>query len=247
MPDQKKYHGKLLGQRVLIFGGSSGLGYAAAEAAIEDGAIVIITSSQQARVQSAIERIGASYPSAQSKITGYGCDLSGRDLEQNVVALFEQIGEVDHIVFSAGDDLLMDSIHDISYDRVILAGQIRFIAPLFVAKIGAKHLSDGPKSSITLTAGVLVEKPRFGWTVPASYAAGMLGMHRGLAKDLAPIRVNLVSPGAIETEMWKWDGKPKREVEDMRKKLGQEGLTGRLGSPEDVAVSYPETKTGFVS
>jgi NAD(P)-dependent dehydrogenase (short-subunit alcohol dehydrogenase family) len=200
MPDQRKYHGKLSNQRVLIFGGSSGLGYAAAEAAIEDGAIVIICSSQHARVQSAIKRIATSYPSAESRISGHACDLSGRDLEQNVKALFEQTGKVDHIIFSAGDDLIMDSIHKISYDRVLQAGQIRFIAP-------------------------------------ASYAAGMLGMHRGLAKDLAPIRVNLVSPGAIETEMWKWDELPNEDVVEMRKKLGQEGLTGQLGTPEDVAVS----------
>ena len=237
MPDQQKYVGKLKGQRVIIFGGSSGLGFAATEAAIEDGAGVVVTSSKEARVQSAVSRIKRSYPSASSRIAGHACDLSGRDLEQNISVLFEKVGQIDHIVFTAGDDLIMDSIHDISYDRVIQAGQIRFFAPLFVAKVGAKYLNKSPRSSITLTAGVLVEKPRPGWVVPASYAAGMLGMHRGLAIDLAPIRVNLVSPGAIETEMWRLDQKSKEEAEMMRKALGQEVLTGRVGTPEDIAVS----------
>ena len=237
MPDQQKYVGKLKGQRVVIFGGSSGLGFAAAEAAIEDGASVVVTSSKDARVQSAISRIKTSYPSASSRIAGYACNLSGKDLEQNISALFEKVGKIDHIIFTAGDDLLMDSIHDISYDRVIQAGQIRFFAPMFVAKVGAKYLNKSPRSSITLTAGVLVEKPRPGWTIPASFASGMLGMHRGLAIDLAPIRVNLVSPGAVQTEMWKLDQKSEEEVAMIKKSLGQEVLTGRLGTPEDIAVS----------
>lgn len=239
MPDQQKYAGKLKGQRVVIFGGSSGLGFAAAEAAIEDGASVVVTSSKDARVQSAINRIKTSYPSASSRITGYACDVSGKDLEQNISALFEKVGKIDHIIFTAGDDLMMDSIHDISYDRVIQAGQIRFFAPLFVAKVGAKYLNKSPRSSITLTAGVLVEKPRPGWTIPASFASGMLGMHRGLAIDLAPIRVNLVSPGAIQTEMWKLDQKSEEEAAMIKQSLGQEALTGRLGTPEDIAVSRP--------
>jgi NAD(P)-dependent dehydrogenase (short-subunit alcohol dehydrogenase family) len=226
MVDQQKYAGKLKGQQVVVFGGSSGLGYAAAEAAIEDGASVVVTSSQETRVQSAITRIKTSYPSASFRITGYVCNLRSNDLEKNILALFEKTGKVDHIIFTAGDDLVMDSIHEISYDRVIQAGQIRFFAPLFVAKVGAQYLNQSPRSSLTLTAGVLVERPRPGWTVPASYAAGMLGMHRGLAIDLAPIRVNLVSPGA----------KSEGEVQRIRKTLGEEVLTGQVGRPEDIAV-----------
>ncbi|CZR51044.1 uncharacterized protein PAC_00919 [Phialocephala subalpina] len=108
----------------------------------------------------------------------------------------------------------MDDTHNISYDRVAQAGQVRFFAPLFVAKIGAKYMSPGP-----------------------NYAAGMIGMMRGLAKDLAPVRVNLVSPGAMETEMWKTDGMSKGKAQETRAELGKKVLTGQLGKPGDVAVS----------
>jgi NAD(P)-dependent dehydrogenase (short-subunit alcohol dehydrogenase family) len=236
MADQQKYIGKLKEERVVVFGGSSGLGYAASEAAVEDGASVIIVSSREASVQSAITKMNSHYPSAVDRITGHTCDLGSNDLEEQILAVFEETGRVDHIVFTAGDDLVMDGIHNISYDRVIQAGQVRFFAPLFVAKVGARYLKQTPRSSITFTGGVIIEKPRPGWTVQASYAAGMLGMHRGLAIDLAPIRVNLFSPGATETEMWKLDQNTEEEAAVIRKSVGQELLTGQIGRPEDFAV-----------
>ena len=66
----------------------------------------------------------------------------------------------------------------------------------------AKALSGGPKSSITFTTGAVSEKPIPNWAMINSYATGLQGMTRGLALDMKPIRVNLVSPGAVDTELW---------------------------------------------
>ena len=70
----------------------------------------------------------------------------------------------------------------------------------------------------------------------ASYATGLHGMMRNLALDLAPIRVNLISPGAVLTPLW--DGMPKEKMESFKEHFRGKCTTGELGRPEDVAESY---------
>jgi NAD(P)-dependent dehydrogenase (short-subunit alcohol dehydrogenase family) len=64
MPDQQKYTNKLKGQRVVIIGGSSGLGFGLAEAVIEEGGNVIVTGSRDETVEKTIRRLKEGYPSA---------------------------------------------------------------------------------------------------------------------------------------------------------------------------------------
>jgi len=237
MADQKKFVSKLAGSRVFIIGGSSGIGFSVAEGALEYGASVSISSSQESRVQASVERLKKSYPSASSRIHGYACDLATEEgLEDRIKGLFEKVGKVDHIVFTAGDHIATIPIADITLDRIKAAGMVRFFSPLLVAKIGPKYLTPGPASSITFTTGSVSQKPLPEWTVVGSYAAGLHGMTRNLALDLKPIRVNLVSPGGVNTELW--SGMPKDEREELQKSFAKKSTTGRIGRPEDVAESY---------
>ena len=90
MTDQTKYTSKLINARVLIIGGSSGIGYAVAEATIESGAIVTVSSSNQKRVQSAVESLKNSYPSSSNKIRGLTVDLANTEtLENELENLFK--------------------------------------------------------------------------------------------------------------------------------------------------------------
>lgn len=120
--------------------------------------------------------------------------------------------DVDHIVFTAGDKHAVVPVQDIDYESIIGAGEIRFIAPLLIAKIGSKYLKKSSESSITLTTGSVSFKPRPDWTVLGSFASGMHGMTRGLALDLKPIRVNIVSPGPTDTELWKDQSEAERKA-----------------------------------
>ena len=238
MSDAVKYTKKLSGARILVIGGSSGIGFAVAEACVENGCTVIISSSQQTRIDSSISRLLKSYPSAKDRVTGHLCDLaSSSSSEENIKVLFSNVGTVDHIVFTAGDKLATIPLKDATLESMQKAGMVRFFAPLLVAKYAPNHLSPGPNSSITLTTGSVSEKPLAGWSVPASYAGAMHSMMRNLALDLKPIRVNLVSPGLVETEMF--DGMMNPEVFQQFKENHQRGMTtGRLGQPEDVAEAY---------
>ncbi|KAH6705148.1 hypothetical protein BKA61DRAFT_493110 [Leptodontidium sp. MPI-SDFR-AT-0119] len=243
----QKYN-KLAGKHVLIIGGTSGIGYAVAEASIESGALVTISSSSSTRVTFSIASLKISYPSAT--VSGYACDLSTPSLETDIEALFEKTGKVDHIVYTAGDKLAQMPIDEITLEKIVKAGQIRFFAPLLVAKVGKKWLTPGPASSIVLTTGTVAERPVPNWSVVASYAAGLHGMTRNLALDLKPIRVNLVSPGAIDTELWRDFSEEQKQ--GMFKNIGKKVLTGHVGRPEEIAEAYlwlmkDSNVTGFVA
>ncbi|ESZ89517.1 hypothetical protein SBOR_10099 [Sclerotinia borealis F-4128] len=225
---------KLAGKHVLVIGGSSGIGYCVAEASLESGASVTISSSSPDRVAKAVEKLKSSYPGGN--VTGYACDLSKSTLESDVEKLFEQTGKVDHIVFTAGDALATIPLKDSTLESIQKAGQVRFFAPLLVAKVGSRYLSEGPQASITLTTGATADKPLEGWSVITSFAAGLHGMARGLAVDLAPVRVNVVSPGAVRTELW--DGMEEKEREALFQSVKGKVLTKHVAMPEEVAESY---------
>jgi NAD(P)-dependent dehydrogenase (short-subunit alcohol dehydrogenase family) len=69
--------------------------------------------------------------------------------------------------------------------------------------VGSKYLNKGPESSIVLSTGSVSQRPNPNWSIVAAYASGLHGLTRNLALDLKPIRVNLVSPGVVDTELWK--------------------------------------------
>jgi len=236
MTDSHKYHSKLHGSRILIIGGSSGIGFAVAEAFLEQGAYVTISSSQQSRIDSAIESLLKDYPSKKSHLQGFACDLSDpSSLESNIETLFSKAGKLDHVIHTAGDALSTLPIAEASFDKIQQAGMVRFFAPLLIAKHAANVLPKTYESSITITTGSVSERPMPNWSIINSYATGIHGMVRGLALDLAPIRVNGVSPGAVETPLWKMD---EAAMQKMKESYAEKTTTGRMGQASDVAESY---------
>lgn len=184
-----------------------------------------VSSSSPDRVKSAVESLKKAYPSSQ--VAGYACDLAAPTVEENIKQLFESTGKVDHIIFTAGDKLAITPLGEITAASIEKAGRIRFVAQLLVASIGSKYLNPGPASSIVLTTGSVAEHPQPGWTVVAGYASGLHGMTRNLALDLKPIRVNLVSPGAVDTELW--NGMSEDVKSAMFKRIAESVPTGHVG------------------
>lgn len=230
---ESKYN-KLAGKHVIILGGSSGIGFTVAEASLEFNAKVTISSSSPEKVEKAVAKLQSSYPGAS--VQGFACDLSKPTVEQDIEQLFEKTGKVDHIVFTAGDKLATIPVQEATLQNMYTAGQVRFFAAFLTAKVGSKYLNEGPASSITLTTGQVAVSPIANWSVIASFASGLHGMTRNLALDLKPVRVNLVSPGAVLTELW--DGMPPDAKEAYLKHVSANALTGTIGKPEDVAHTY---------
>ncbi|KAF2681781.1 short chain dehydrogenase [Lentithecium fluviatile CBS 122367] len=244
MPDQTKYTNKLQNARILIIGGSAGIGYGVAEACIEHGAHVVISSSNPTRVQTAVNKIKNAYPSKASNIIGLTVDLGKQDtLDSELARLFKRTveeiggkeGKLDHVVYTAGDALAVGKMEDMSIEGILKAGQIRFFAPLLAAKYIKPHLVPSPNSSYTITTGAISERPQPDWAVVAAYAGGLHSMVRNLSLDLKPVRVNGVSPGAVDTELWQMMGEEKTAIFGA---LERRLATGRVGRVEDVVESY---------
>jgi NAD(P)-dependent dehydrogenase (short-subunit alcohol dehydrogenase family) len=239
MTPQPTVGNQLAGKRVAILGGTSGLGFALARGLVEEGASVIVGSSKQSRVDEAIKRLNdgnEQYNADSSRVAGYAVNLSGKDMEESIRSFFKQAGKVDHIVHTAGDSLAMLPLPEVTYEKIISAGEVRFYSAILTAKIASEVLSPG--GSLTFTTGSVAEHPIKHWAVVASYASGLHGLTRQLAFDLAPkqIRVNLVSPGPVKTELW--DFVPKDQQEGFFKEQGKKTLTGKVGEPAEVAQAY---------
>lgn len=232
------YKSKLEGARVLILGGSSGVGFGVAQALLEHGASVIISSSSPDRVAKAVQRLEASCP--HGHVQGIACNLGSQEhLVSDVDKLATEVakgGKLDHVVHTAGDALAIGKLEDFSLTQIQQAGMVRFFSPLIVAQHLRKLLKEGPASSYILTTSVS-ERPMPDWTVVLSYITGLVGMMRGLAKDLAPIRVNLVALGPVETELW--DAFRAKGTYEAVKESSEKGMaTGTIGKVEDVVESY---------
>jgi NAD(P)-dependent dehydrogenase (short-subunit alcohol dehydrogenase family) len=180
----------LSGQRIVVLGGSSGIGFATARAAAREGAAVVIASSRKARIDQALATLPAG-------TEGHVIDLADRDATQ---ALFAKLGSFDHLVFTAGETLQLGSLSDTDIDAAQRFFTLRYWGAYCAAKYGSGNVRNG--GSIVFTSGVAGQRPHAGWSIAASICAAMEGLTRALAVELAPVRVNIVSPGVVQTPLW---------------------------------------------
>jgi NAD(P)-dependent dehydrogenase (short-subunit alcohol dehydrogenase family) len=235
-----KYVNKLQGKRVLLFGGTSGIGFGVAEASIENGADVIIAGSNPERLQSTMARLKKSYPDVkESRLSTYHIDLSALEqVGKALEVLFQKVTnegsrKLDHVVYTAGDWGNFSSIQNITVADIQPALAVRLLVPVLMAKCIPQYLHSSPESSFTLTSGTNTARPEKGWALAALIGGGTEALIRGLAVDFAPIRVNCVSPGLIETEA------TVGLIQSSTRQVMENGvLTAEIGRPEDAAEAY---------
>ncbi|PWN98851.1 3-oxoacyl-reductase [Tilletiopsis washingtonensis] len=225
-------------KKVVVLGGTSGIGFAVASALIEEGASVVVSSSNPKRVESAVARLSDSqqqYNADASRVSGHALNLSG-DCEAALQAFFEQVGTFDHLVYTAGDSLATTPVEKHTYDTLVKSGSVRFFSAVLAVKTAVPHLRKG--GSIVLTTGSTGEKPVGpGWAVVSGFAAGLDGLTRGLALELSAqgLRVNCVSPGAVDTELW--DGMPEEAMAHLKSEAAKTP-TGKFGQPHEIAQAF---------
>jgi NAD(P)-dependent dehydrogenase (short-subunit alcohol dehydrogenase family) len=220
MPPEKDFDNK----RVVIVGGSSGIGLAVAEKVALQGAEVVIVSSNAERVQEAIKSIGG-------EARGRAVDVSD---EKAVESFFTNIGAFDHLVFTAGDSLQLHELADTDLKQARRAFELRYWSALATVKYGSPQIRNG--GSIVLTTGVAGRRPHSGWVIAASVCGTIEALTRALAIELAPIRVNAVSPGVVRTNLWQNMSSSEREqlYESVSKRLP----VGRVGEAHDIAQAF---------
>jgi NAD(P)-dependent dehydrogenase (short-subunit alcohol dehydrogenase family) len=214
----------LRNQRVVVIGGSAGIGYAVAEGALAEGASVVIGSSRPANVEAAVRRLGTG-------AAGLAVDVLD---EPGVAAFFQQVGGFAHLVFTAGDWGPAIAGGPIAQLDIEAAGAgmlgVRFSGALRAVKHAVGKIA--PTGSITLTDGLLAHRPQKGRPLTTALTGAIEHLTRGLAVDLAPVRVNAVCPGVILAERW---AKASAEVVDqMTRRL----LVRRGGDPDEAAQAY---------
>ncbi len=214
-------------QSVLVIGGSSGIGYGVAEAALREGARVTIASSNPDRIAAAAARLGGG-------AVGQPLDVTD---EAAVQAFFAGSGQIDHIAFTAGDwgGPRGVPLADMDLTTAEAIFKVRFWGALTVAKHAAKVLTAG--ASLTFTDGTIAHRPRKGTYLSTASGGAIEHLTRGLAVEMAPlVRVNCVCPAMIRTEVW--NGFPEATREATFAKMTARQLIPRIGEVGETAEAY---------
>ena len=208
-------------QRIVLLGGSSGIGLATARLAAENDASVVIVSRSQGRVDAALAQL-------PSSAEGYVADLSA---EQATQELFGQLGAFDHLIYTAGENLSLARLDETDLDDARGFFETRFWGAMSAVKSAQGQIKPG--GSIVLMSGSASARPQAGWSVAAAICGAVEALTRALAMELAPIRVNAVAPGVIRTDLWASIPDDARAA--MYAETGRALLVGRVGEAEDVA------------
>ncbi|HEY4142643.1 MAG TPA: SDR family oxidoreductase [Pseudolabrys sp.] len=207
----------LAGKKVVVVGGSSGIGLATAELAKAQGAEVIIASRSADKVKAAADKVGAK---------GLICDVTNDD---SVVNLFKSCGPVDHVVVSAAQ-LKSGPFKTVSMEDARSTMEGKLWGAWRVAR--AAEIKAG--GSLTLVSGFLSVRPRPNSAIVSAANGALESLTRALALELAPVRVNCVSPGIIDTPIRA--AMPEAARKDMLAKIAGGLPVGRVGLAEDIGV-----------
>jgi NAD(P)-dependent dehydrogenase (short-subunit alcohol dehydrogenase family) len=214
----------LRGQRVVVIGGTSGIGLAVAEGAAREGAGVVVASRRRESVDAALKRLPQS-------AEGHVLDTTD---EEAVRGFFEHLGGLDHLVYTAGESLLLESLAATSLGRARQFMDTRLWGAYTAVKYGAGSIREG--GSVVLTTGTAGRRPMPGATAAAALCGAMESLTRALALELAPVRVNAVCPGVVHTELWR--ELPDAERAGLFTSSAASLPVGRVGEPRDVAEAY---------
>jgi NAD(P)-dependent dehydrogenase (short-subunit alcohol dehydrogenase family) len=216
------------GKHLVVVGGSSGIGQETARLALAEGASVTIAGRSEGRLRRAAEDLGASTAgsSAGGRLRPVIADITD---ESSIRALFEGEPRVDHLFVPAGElrpggaCVLAAELDEL---RSIL--EVRLMGVTHVVRHARPKMEGG---SITLMSGLYSTRPAPGGGMGAAAVAAVEGLTRALALDLAPIRVNAVAPGLIETPLWDAFGAQREAIIGSAARLP----VGRAGRPVEVA------------
>jgi NAD(P)-dependent dehydrogenase (short-subunit alcohol dehydrogenase family) len=187
---------------------------------------VVVGSSNPQNVEAAVGRLGAG-------ASGHAVDVK---TEADVEAFFDKAGALDHLVFTAGDwgGRGARPLAETNFDQAEALFAVRFWGALAAIKHATPRMPEN--GSVTLTNGMIAHRPRRGTPISTAMAGAIEHLVRGLAVDLAPIRVNAVCPAAIRTDVW--NSIPADQREARLAEMTRRQPLARIGEPEEVAEAY---------
>jgi NAD(P)-dependent dehydrogenase (short-subunit alcohol dehydrogenase family) len=206
----------LSGQRVVVVGGTSGMGLATVRAAVGQDAEVIAAGRRAVAGREPIQGVRQ----VEVDVTDEG----------SVRALFDGVGTVDHLFVSASPGApgpLLEQ--DLAAARTFVDGKL--LGSWTCARYAAPRMPAG--GSITFVTGCAVVRPPGNAAMVTAAFAAIEALSRALALELGPLRVNTIRPGYTDSEMW--SGLSDAERDDLRRRVAAALPAGRMGTPEDIA------------
>lgn len=212
-------------QKIVVVGGSSGIGLGVAKAALEGGAEVVIVGRSPQKLQAAEKRLGG-------RVKGIAADMIK---EADIAKLFDEVGAFDHLVSTAGTPPPNYPMGDTDMDFVRAFVDNKLIGAVILAKHAVRGLKKG--GSMIFTSGINKDRPPVpGGSVVSAIAGSFSYFARALAQELAPTRVNIVSPGWVDTPMW--DELVGEAKAGYFAAMAGRVPAGKVAAPADVAPAY---------
>lgn len=221
--------GDLAGQRIVIVGAGSGIGRSIAVAAAGRGAHVALVGRRREALEATAAQIEAREQAvADVAVRGEASlHLADATEEAEVQRLFEEVGGFDHLV-STASQTAAGRIASIDPAVVVKALAAKLWAPLFLVRHGAPKIS--PRGSFTFFSGFRSARPATGSAITSMANGGLEAFARAMAVELAPVRVNAISPGIVDSGAF-WE------------RLGADGRARVFG---DYAAKVPAGRVGTV-
>jgi len=211
----------LKNKTVLVVGGSSGIGLAIAKASAAIGAKVIIASRSEKKLAKALQTLSG------DQVKAISVDITN---SSSIEKLFSKTGKIDHMQISASE-VTFEPFETISIDTAKRSFESKFWGPFMLVKAALPHISK--EGSMTLFSGIAGQKPAKGAEVVSAINNAIDGLAKALAISLSPVRVNSISPGLIDTPIYKnFDKKVMEEIFDV---FSKQLLVKRYGLAEEVA------------
>lgn len=208
-------------QRVLVVGGTSGVGLATAREFAAQGADTVIASRSPQRLDAALTELAT----PGGAVSGQILDIRSDD---EVEKFSTTAGQFDHVVVTAGQTS-MGRVDTLPLDDAYAAMDSKFWGAYRIARA----VRIRPSGSLTLLAGYLSQRPGRASALQSAINSALEALVRGLALEYAPLRVNAVSPGLLRTPLW--EGMDATDRERMYEAATERLPVGRVGEAADVA------------
>jgi NAD(P)-dependent dehydrogenase (short-subunit alcohol dehydrogenase family) len=222
---------KLENKVAVVTGGNSGIGLATAILFTENGAKVAITGRDKKTIDDAVKEIG-------NGAIGIVSDVSEiKTLDAQYKKVSDSFGKIDVLVVNAGV-YISGTLIDFTEDQFDQATDINFKGVFFSVQKALPYLNDG--ASIILTSSASSEMGVGGVSVYSATKAAVYSLAKAFSTELADrgIRVNIISPGPVETPIMKRGGATKEQIEDLKVIVSATTVIGRMAKPEEIAEGF---------